>query len=189
MDNNPLQNAANNMGLGKIWVGQNKNPQIAIPADEQKSGKWFCSALYRAGVITKRELLSLIRGHFIAIFTNGDFVYWYTKNAGKILEVAESQGFRWDDSGPLLMKRLKKIYGTRGFFPALQHYMQFCEMMSDSFADGDKIEPFRPAFYERKVLRRLKGTLGLFFTSLFWKQIPQFFKWNFTFTNPMRRAA
>jgi hypothetical protein len=157
----------------QLFVGGNQK-KVMIPADEASGGKWICTALRRSGVISMKDFIWLTNGHAIAVFTNGDFVDWYTKNAGKLVDLAEEADFDWKALSHLT-DRMRDQYKHKGFKAAFETYIHLCSALYQLFGrDEEGIEPFRNAFYTSSFKERALGTLKVLTGRLFWKQVPTF---------------
>src|SRR4051812_37227986 len=83
-----------NVKRPELWIGNNQK-KVAIPGDTGGGGSFICSTLRRAGIISTRDFIWLTNGHAVAAFTNGDFVNWYMRNAGRLVMLAEGADFDW----------------------------------------------------------------------------------------------
>jgi hypothetical protein len=187
-NSNPLQAMSNyaqnggglNLG-GSLLMQPGTGPapkgltQVAgIP---QSAGKWICTALYKSKVISLRQFIRMTNAHALAIFTHGDFVYWYGKNAGKLVRLAERDHFQWDSLSHLV-DRMFELSDEKGIESAFQAYMHLCETLYDLFGrDEPSVEPFRREFYRSSSVKKFLGSLRVMMSRLFWqRQVPLFFK-------------
>lgn len=172
--NNMLQGSGNPQARPQDWFINGGMKKVSIPADEG-GGKWFCSALLKARVITFKEYLVLTNAHAKAILCHGDFVLWYARNCGKIRAEAERQNFDWKSLRPLV-DRLRSAHETQGYEACFEVYIHLCATMDNLFGRAAHAEPFQESFYYSSKKDRAKATLSFLFSRAFWRQVPVFLK-------------
>lgn len=160
----------------QMWIGNGGQKKVVIPADTGGGGKWICSQLKREGLVSTREFIWLTNGHAIAILTNGDFVAWYTKNVGRLVDHANEADFNWATLKHLV-DRMVSQYRAHGFKEAFQTYMNICSALYELFGRDDmEIDPFLSSFYNSTKKEKFLGTLKVISGRVFWKQIPLFIR-------------
>lgn len=178
---NPLMNASNALiGGGTPQFGNpnyrppgwflqgNTQKQVNVPQD-QPQGKWICTAFHSRGLMTDGDFIRFCDGHAIAIFSNGDFAYWYQKNCDKLVRKAEALGCNFEAYKALAIDRTKELARRSGVKAAIQNYMIFCQGLAGRFRD-ETIEPFNEKFFISSKWEKFKGTLKIMKTRLFWSQ-------------------
>lgn len=150
--------------------------QSQVQAAEAQSGggkkSHFCMEFFARDLISRRQLWKLTNGVIKGMFTRGDFVHWYMKNANKIAKVANSKGFKWYTVANIVPKVLD-YYDKKDIRTGDLAYMGFCEWMYKMFGREDNsIDPFQHSFYEVDLIGRSIGTLKIMLRRETWKKLP-----------------
>ncbi len=150
--------------------------EAQVQAAEAQTGggkkSHFCMEFFVRNLINTRQLWKLTNGVIKGMFTRGDFVNWYMRNANKIAKIANRDGFKWALVSNIVPEVLKH-YDNKDIQTGDLAYMGFCEWMYKQFGREDNsIEPFKQSFYEVDLMGRFVGTVRIFLRAETWAKMP-----------------
>lgn len=166
----PEANQRFQLELAKIQ----SDAQVASARAQTGGGKksHFCMEFFARKLITRRQLWKLTNGVIKGMFTRGDFVSWYMRNANKIAKVANDNHFQWARVAPIVPEVLN-YYENKEVKVGDIAYMGFCEWMYKEFGKDDQtIEPFKQSFYGFNLMGRVIGTTRIVLQKQTWAKLP-----------------
>lgn len=128
-------------------------------------GTFFCTELFKRGLATKKELVSMRKFFMAAIFSRPNQVLFYLKNGPKIVERANNEGFDWSSIKTKAFDEVLTAFKDGKTEEAFDLYWGLVMFMTLRFAQDAWIET------NTSVWQKLKAIPGLLFNKYFWINI------------------